>query len=566
MSPAAFAVGQRRALEQLLHRLQQLDPGARLYSYLDDTYLAVRPDLGARALAGLRQLLAPLGLELNDNKTLVWSPAGIQAVLPELAPRYVAVLPVLGAQLRAPGDPDGAALPLGGQGCGLDGATTRLGRLWASLERLLQAGLKRQAAAALLNTYAGNASQHHLQLALASAEETFRYDAALRGCWESLLRRPLGQEACELLGLPAKLGGAGAQWAATRRAAACWAAWTQAAAEVQHDLGVSGVSTLGDMLAALPLAAAALEATRAELARQGADPEPAAPLEALLGHPTKQKTLVAMVHKRTHAAAKQRMHHCSQAALLSAGGPGAGAYLRYPTELACTLEDPHWQTATRSRVQLPRPECAADELARAATTCQNLAAGGAPCQAPLDAAGYHATICQPGGGVVKRHGGVARAAGSLAGRWSHSTPLYEQRVPTWDRARRPRPGQDAVLERAILDVEYDDTDGRRWLDVTVRHPAAGDEPAVRAAARRPGEAARRAERAKHARYPGERLTAFAVETGGRLGGEARAWLLSHVRELPEDAQPAELARAYQVLSCALQRQLAQQLRRAAGLR
>ena len=379
MSPAAFAVGQRRALEQLLHRLQQLDPAARLYSYLDDSYLVVRAGLGALTLTGLREVLAPLGLELNDDKTLVWSPAGVQAVEAELASKCVPVLPVLGAQLRAPGDADGAALPLGGQGCGLDGATARLEKLWANLERLLQGGLKRQAAGALLNTYAGNASQHNLQLALAGGEETFRYDAALRGCWEKLLGRPLGPEACELLGLPAKLGGAGAQWAATRRAPACWAAWTQAAEEVRDDLGVSGVSTLADMLAALPQAAAALEATRAELARQGADPEPAAPLEALLGHPTKQKPLVAMVHKRTHAAAKQRMHHCSQASLLSAGGPGAGAYLRYPTELACTLEDPHWQTANRSRAQLPQPECSTDELARAATTCQNLAAGGVPC-------------------------------------------------------------------------------------------------------------------------------------------------------------------------------------------
>ena len=90
--------------------------------------------------------------------------------------------------------------------------------------------------------------------------------------------------------------------------------------------------------------------------------------------------------------------------------------------------------------------------------------------------------------------------------------------------------------------------------------------ARRAAARRAGEAARRAERAKHTRYPGERLTAFALETGGRLGGEARAWLLALARELPEDSQQEELARAYRVLSCALQRELAHQLRRAAGLR
>jgi len=115
-------------------------------------------------------------------------------------------------------------------------------------------------------------------------------------------------------------------------------------------------------------------------------------------------------------------------------------------------------------------------------------------------------------------------------------------------------------------VQYEEADGRRWVDVTVRHPAAGDESAVRVAARRPGEASRRAEREKHERYPGERLTAFAVETAGRLGAEARQWLLSHVRELPDDEQQAELARAYCVVSCAVQRHVARQLRQAAGLR
>ena len=124
------------------------------------------------------------------------------------------------------------------------------------------------------------------------------------------------------------------------------------------------------------------------------------------------------------------------------------------------------------------------------------------------------------------------------------------------------PGADLV-ERAILDVEYNDGAGRHWIDVSVRHPAAED--VAPAAARRPGEAARRAERQKHARYPGDRLTPFVVETPGRLGGEARQWLLRQVRTLPADRQPAELARAYRVVSCAVQAQLALQRRRAAGL-
>ena len=123
------------------------------------------------------------------------------------------------------------------------------------------------------------------------------------------------------------------------------------------------------------------------------------------------------------------------------------------------------------------------------------------------------------------------------------------------------------MERAILDVEYTDTNERRWIDVTARNPAAGEPADRQRAARRPGEAARRAERKKHDRYPGEQLTALVVELPGRLGGEARLWLKQMVRaHLPEDRWTHELSRAYKVLSCTVQSQLARQLRSAAGRR
>ena len=118
----------------------------------------------------------------------------------------------------------------------------------------------------------------------------------------------------------------------------------------------------------------------------------------------------------------------------------------------------------------------------------------------------------------------------------------------------------------MLDNECATEDGRRWIDVTVRHPAAGDGSAVRAASRKEGELAGRAERSKHERYPGQQLTAFAVEVGGRLGGEARAFLLAETRQLPKDLQAKELQRAYKVVSCALQTEVARQLRKAAGLK
>ena len=62
-------------------------PDARLFSCLGDACLAVRPDLGALALAGLSGALAPLGHELDARKTPVWSPAVARAAQPELAER-----------------------------------------------------------------------------------------------------------------------------------------------------------------------------------------------------------------------------------------------------------------------------------------------------------------------------------------------------------------------------------------------------------------------------------------------------------------------------------------------
>ena len=149
-------------------------------------------------------------------------------------------------------------------------------------------------------------------------------------------------------------------------------------------------------------------------------------------------------------------------------------------------------------------------------------------------------------------------------RWTLQEPLYEQRVPSWDRNRRERAG--SYVEHAILDIEYSEDGSRRWIDVTARQSAAGPDAATRSAARKDGEASRRAEREKHERYPGRQLTPFAVETPGRIGAEARFWLLAMIRELPADEHYFELDRAYRAISCAIQSECAKQLRKAAGLK
>ena len=246
-------------------------------------------------------------------------------------------------------------------------------------------------------------------------------------------------------------------------------------------------------------------------------------------------------------------------------GAGGGAFLAYPEDACCTLEDALWTTSLRQRLGLQRAEHSQLSFPTARNTCARSTAAGVTCGSPLDGNGKHSSTCQSGGGVVQKHARLEGAVAGLVKRWTYQRPLTEQRVPTWDRAVTLRDGTQRT-ERAILDVEYTEGGSRRWIDVTIRHPAAGTPSDVRRAAKRAGEAARRGEREKHQRYPGEQLTAFAVETFGRVGAEAWQWLKRMAQELPEDVQTAEITRAYKVISCAVQGELAEQLRRASALR
>ena len=117
--------------------------------------------------------------------------------------------------------------------------------------------------------------------------------------------------------------------------------------------------------------------------------------------------------------------------------------------------------------------------------------------------------------------------------------LLEEPVPAWDRAN-PRTGQ---IERAVLDLEVQAAGMRQWIDVTVRHPAAGSAKAMATASKRIGEASRRAERGKHDRYPGDQLIAFAVEILGHIGGEARMWMGELLDALPNALRSLPLSGA-----------------------
>ena len=59
-------------MESLDGALRRLDPGARVFAYLNDIVVVVRPGQAAAAHLSVQAALAGQGLALNGDKTAVW--------------------------------------------------------------------------------------------------------------------------------------------------------------------------------------------------------------------------------------------------------------------------------------------------------------------------------------------------------------------------------------------------------------------------------------------------------------------------------------------------------------
>ena len=152
---------------------------------------------------------------------------------------------------------------------------------------------------------------------------------------------------------------------------------------------------------------------------------------------------------------------------------------------------------------------------------------------------------------MARHDGVVRCLGLLASRCLDPKPRLEQIIPE---LARPVHGQ---VGQARLDVVAHDGAARLLVDVVVVSACGGDDSFRRACARRDGHACRRAEIAKRARYPTPDLVPFALETGGRLGNDARAFLVRCANAADDPVK--ELSFLHRAVSSMLQDGVARQL-------
>ena len=230
-------------------------------------------------------------------------------------------------------------------------------------------------------------------------------------------------------------------------------------------------------------------------------------------------------------------------AVKHAGGPEAGSFLLDDGE-GNVMSDINLRTAVRRRLRDARPAggsgvfhlCTADRV-----MCGHIHG---------DDGGHHALSVNKGGGVVRRHN--ALRDGLL--KWVRSLGIRavrEQEMPKWN-----KPGQ----EKAVLDIVYHDQHaGQVCVDVSVV------DAVFPGATWRAGLALERREKAKHARYPGQGLYAFVVDTRGKWGREAHALVQSLVGRL-EKAERVEMIRACRkFVAHALQTCVAEQLLVASSL-
>ena len=160
--------------------------------------------------------------------------------------------------------------------------------------------------------------------------------------------------------------------------------------DVKSDVGCS---TLQDLLERLPRTAQLLTTAREGLRQQGSPAAEGASLADALGAYNKQRVFISVAQKKKHTAHLRGLSTPEKPLFLGAGGPGASAFLHYPSDANCSMEDVLWSTALRQRLGIPDAGSSDLEHLTASTTCKLCTNRGAVCNKELDDHGYHSCTC-----------------------------------------------------------------------------------------------------------------------------------------------------------------------------
>ena len=196
------------------------DSGAKLFAYLDDWYLWIKPQCLLQTIAVITAATRSVNLALQSTKTQVWKGSCQDPIPPEFQDKVTLTLGCLGGHLQIHGDTEPSPVFLGEQAA-MEKTTQRFQKIATTLADLNAEGLNAQTVNDLLTMYVGAASQHVLRMSFVPEQEAQNFDRQVLTFWSRLMHRDI---ASPLFFLPLKLGGLGVRSAVQRHAAAPWRA------------------------------------------------------------------------------------------------------------------------------------------------------------------------------------------------------------------------------------------------------------------------------------------------------------------------------------------------------
>ena len=327
LSPLFFSLGLADALASIDRQLLELDGQARVFAYLDDVVVVVRPDKAEDACKVVSDTVAAHGLQLNAGKTCVWTADRSATLSQPLEALRKPELRVLGADVRFLDRRDDRGVfgaPLRGTVAGTSVASAARA-LIARLAALQKAGLRAKTAFTVLHTYAQGCCNHLLRANYEEGEWLDQLEGELQKGLEQVVGESISDTQRQLASLRLKEGGLAFGGLRLKAETAFLSSWALLLKEVAGVLGATSVETFSSRC---PTVWGDIGRAERALRRVGGNDgkplewiglldEPAAKLQGVWGRELSEARRDSVLRSLPELDAADARSH---------GGPGAGPF------------------------------------------------------------------------------------------------------------------------------------------------------------------------------------------------------------------------------------------------
>ena len=312
------------------------DSGAKLFAYLDDWYLWIKPQCLLQTIAVITAATRSVNLALQSTKAQVWKSSCEDPIPPEFQDKVTLTLSCLEGHLQIHGDTDPSPVVLG--------ESQSFQKIATTLADLNAEGLNVQTVNDLLTMYVGAASQHVLRMSFVPEQEARNFDRQVITFWSRLMHRDI---ASPLFFLPLKLGGLGVGSAVQRRAAAPWRAWQSIIPTLMATTQSPDTDSLS-LFSSTPRLRAQLAQLQTTLSQQMS--KPTFQLKTTWSSPpSKNQSKEASLHHSKKISTSNSTTICFA---------HTGAHLMQPSNEAYEAEDRCFRVSVARRLMMPHPAAA----------------------------------------------------------------------------------------------------------------------------------------------------------------------------------------------------------------